>query len=128
LESAMHARGANTRVLLRCTHLEERHGRCTGRVIGQAMCGLAKASAVRRLANQRGWDLTRCFAYGDSAGDRCMLSCVGHPAAVNPSPALRCIARRHGWPVVVWRGESPSDARGLVERSQARLKTPLEMR
>ncbi len=128
LESAMHARGANTRVLLRCTHLEERHGRCTGRVIGQAMCGLAKASAVRRLANQQGWDLARCFAYGDSAGDRCMLSCVGHPAAVNPSPALRCIARRRGWPVVVWRGESPSDARGLVERSQARLKTPLEMR
>lgn len=118
LEKAIQARGANLRFLLRSTHLEERHGRCTGRVIGRAMCGLAKASAVQQLAHHHDWDLAQCFAYGDGFADRCMLACVGRPMAVNPSPALNRVARKRGWPIAVWREEPLAAAQVPARQSK----------
>jgi HAD superfamily hydrolase (TIGR01490 family) len=71
----------------------------TGRLVGDPLHGPAKATAVEALADERGFDLARCFAYSDSANDIPMLSLVGHPCAINPDGALRDHARAHGWTI-----------------------------
>jgi HAD superfamily hydrolase (TIGR01490 family) len=61
-----------------------------------------KAEAVRELAEREGYDLSRSYAYSDSATDLPMLQAVGHPSAVNPDRALRREAVARGWPVLVF--------------------------
>ncbi|KQX45581.1 MULTISPECIES: HAD-IB family hydrolase [unclassified Streptomyces] len=62
--------------------------------------GPTKADAVRELAESEGYDLSRCYAYSDSATDVPMLEAVGHPYAVNPDRALRREAVAREWPVL----------------------------
>lgn len=64
--------------------------------------GPTKAEAVRKLAESEGYDLSRCFAYSDSATDLPMLETVGHPYAVNPDRTLRREAVARDWPVLVF--------------------------
>lgn len=71
----------------------------TGKLVGAAMHGDAKAQAVRELAEREGLALRRCAAYSDSANDIPLLSLVGHPVAVNPDHRLRAHARANGWQV-----------------------------
>jgi HAD superfamily hydrolase (TIGR01490 family) len=61
-----------------------------------------KAKAVQELAAERGYDLSRSFAYSDSATDIPMLESVGHPYAVNPDRALRKEATARDWPILVF--------------------------
>jgi HAD superfamily hydrolase (TIGR01490 family) len=61
--------------------------------------GTAKANAMHQVAEVRGYDLDRCFAYSDSITDLPMLSVVGQPAAVNPDRELRAAATAMGWQV-----------------------------
>jgi len=68
--------------------------------------GLTKARIVRSLAANRGLDLSRSFAYGNSAADAAMLSVTGYPRAVNPSLCLRRIAARRRWIVEYWRART----------------------
>src|SRR5271163_99928 len=102
LEAELRERGLATTIRVCATRLEVERARCTGRFLGVAMFGEAKARAVRRIAAEENLDLQRCFAYGDSSSDRCMLEAVGKPAAVNPSNDLARIARRNDWPVQWW--------------------------
>jgi HAD superfamily hydrolase (TIGR01490 family) len=95
-------RGIEASVGVCATRLEENDGIWTGRIIGEAMFGEAKASAVRRIAAEREFDLAQCYAYGNCENDLCMLEAVGRPAAVNPSRAMKRVARRRGWPVLSW--------------------------
>lgn len=85
------------------TRLEERDGRWTGQIAGDAMFGEAKGRAIRQVAAEECFDLARCYAYGDTANDRWMLGAVGRPVAVNPSPDLRRVAQLHHWPVLSWK-------------------------
>ena len=62
--------------------------------------GPHKATAMRTIAAEEGWDLGDCYAYSDSATDLPMLEAVGHPVAVNPDKALRRTATERGWLVV----------------------------
>lgn len=71
----------------------------TGRLVGAPLHGMAKAEAVRALAEREGLDLSRCSAYSDSANDIPMLSIVGRAVAVNPDGALRDHARDNDWPI-----------------------------
>ncbi|MFJ8661098.1 HAD-IB family hydrolase [Streptomyces sp. NPDC093795] len=64
--------------------------------------GPTKAEAVRELAESEGYDLSRCYAYSDSATDIPMLEAVGHPYAVNPDRALRREAAAREWPVLAF--------------------------
>ncbi|MFE9737361.1 HAD family hydrolase [Streptomyces sp. NPDC006477] len=64
--------------------------------------GPTKAEAVRELADSEGYDLSRCYAYSDSATDIPMLEAVGHPYAVNPDRALRREAVAREWPVLAF--------------------------
>ncbi|ACU69009.1 HAD-superfamily subfamily IB hydrolase, TIGR01490 [Catenulispora acidiphila DSM 44928] len=61
-----------------------------------------KAKAIVELAAERGYDLTRSFAYSDSATDVPMLESVGHPYAVNPDRTLRKEATAREWPILVF--------------------------
>ena len=72
-------------------------GRYTGEVDFYA-AGPHKATAVRRLAEEEGYDLADCWAYSDSATDVPMLELVGHPTAVNPDRGLRRVAAERGTP------------------------------
>ncbi|MGW0602746.1 HAD family hydrolase [Streptomyces sp. NPDC002644] len=74
-------------------------GRFTGEVEYYAY-GPTKAQAIRELAESEGYDLSRCFAYSDSATDLPMLETVGHPHAVNPDRTLRREAVARGWPIL----------------------------
>jgi HAD superfamily phosphoserine phosphatase-like hydrolase len=47
-----------------------------------------------------GHDLEECWAFSDSYSDLPMLSVVGHPAAVNPDPRLRLLAKAYSWPTL----------------------------
>ncbi len=73
-------------------------GRYTGDIEFYAY-GENKAVAMRELAEQRGYDLDRSWAYSDSCTDRPMLELVGNPVAVNPDKQLRRHAAEHGWRV-----------------------------
>ena len=96
-------RDAPARVGVSATCLDEMDGRWTGRIRGEARFGVAKARAIHHIAATQGFDLHRCYAYGDSSADRWMLNAVGRPAAVNPSPDLERTARLNDWPVLRWK-------------------------
>ncbi|HET8993713.1 MULTISPECIES: HAD-IB family hydrolase [unclassified Rhodococcus (in: high G+C Gram-positive bacteria)] len=87
--------------------------------------GEAKSTAMRELAAEHGYDLTRSYAYSDSATDVPMLQAVGKPRAVNPDRALRRCANENQWliltftrPVPLSRRVRPS-AKGLIRLAAA---------
>jgi HAD superfamily hydrolase (TIGR01490 family) len=83
------------------TRLEEVDGRYTGEIDFYAYAE-EKARAIQELAEQRGYDLARSYAYSDSITDAPMLEVVGHPHAVNPDKELRKVATSNGWPILVF--------------------------
>jgi HAD superfamily phosphoserine phosphatase-like hydrolase len=105
LEVELAARRFAKKIRVCATSLEDIEGRWTGRILGEAMFGEAKARAVRKVAEEMGLDLSQCWAYGDGVADRWMLQAVGHPAAVNPTLRLARVARERDWPVLLWREE-----------------------
>lgn len=74
----------------------------TGELAGEHIVGDAKRRAVQSLASRHDLDLTNCYAYGNSWGDRAMLEAVGHPEVINPSRRLTSAARKRGWPISQW--------------------------
>jgi HAD superfamily hydrolase (TIGR01490 family) len=62
--------------------------------------GVAKAEALRELAERDAIDLSESTAYSDSDSDLPFLEAVGHPVVVNPDRPLRAAAAEHGWPVL----------------------------
>jgi len=117
LEHELGARGLSHKIHVCATRLEEKDGRWTGRILGEAMFGEAKARAITRIAAEADLDLLRSFAYGDSSCDRWMLEAVGKPAAVNPSNDLARIARRNDWVVLQWGEEKNLTPRTSNARS-----------
>ncbi len=81
--------------------LEEVDGKYTGE-ISHYVYAEEKAVAIRRLAEEHGYDLAECYGYSDSVTDVPMLAAVGHPHCVNPDRELRKIAGERGWPVLVF--------------------------
>ena len=81
-----------------------------------------KAKAVMELAEERGYDLSRSFAYSDSFTDVPMLEAVGHPFAVNPDRALRKEAMARDWPVLVF--SKPVALRSRLGARVAEMEMP----
>jgi len=79
-----------------CTILETDSGLYTGKVYG-SMYGGQKADAITEFSSKRGFELKNAWAYGDHISDSRLLSIVGHPVAVNPSPKLELMARGKDW-------------------------------
>jgi HAD superfamily hydrolase (TIGR01490 family) len=83
------------------SRLSTEDGRFTGAIDFYAYAE-NKAVAMQELAERRGYDLSRSFAYSDSITDVHMLEVVGHPHAVNPDKELRRVARERGWPILTF--------------------------
>jgi HAD superfamily hydrolase (TIGR01490 family) len=114
-------RGAEAKVGVCATRLQEIDGKWTGKIVGEAIFGEAKARAVNRIAAEAGFELRRCYAYGDSSNDRWMLAAVGRATAVNPSNELERIAGLHAWPVMRW---SEKKAKRIGAESAEKEGTP----
>ncbi|AEG43179.1 HAD family phosphatase [Isoptericola variabilis] len=99
------------------TRMAVADGRFTGEIDFYAY-GENKAAAMRELAEARGYDLERCYAYSDSITDAPMLAAVGHGFAVNPDRTLRRAASEHGWGVLTF-------VRPVALRSALRPPTPV---
>jgi HAD superfamily hydrolase (TIGR01490 family) len=108
--------GAAVQTEVLATGLEVRSGRFTGHLAGTSMCGAEKARVIQVSAIAWRLNLDASFAYGDSFLDRWMLSCVGHPVAVNPSLLLASVARRRGWPILRWSGTARADVKRAASR------------
>jgi len=118
IEGELAARGISLSIRPCATRLEEMDGRWTGKILGEAMFGEAKARAARRIAADLKLDLAKCYAYGDSANDRWLLSAVGRPVAVNPVGELEWLARMRGWPILSWKKESIETQRSGERRGK----------
>jgi HAD superfamily hydrolase (TIGR01490 family) len=88
------------------TRMVVEEGKYTGEISLYAY-GPGKADAIRELATERGYDLSACYAYSDSATDVPMLEVVGHPFAVNADRALRKIATERDWPMLTFSNAVP---------------------
>lgn len=77
-------------------------GKFTGELDGPFIYGPGKATAIEKLAADRGYDLNLSYAYSDSISDLPMMELVGHPVAVNPDSELETIAHQRGWPIVIF--------------------------
>ena len=125
METELAVRGITLTIRVFATRLEAMDGRWTGRVLGEAMFGEAKARAAKRLAEEMRLDLGRCYAYGDSLNDRWLMAAVGRPAAVNSSKDLADMARTRGWPVLNWEEKECLTQRGKGHRElTARKEQP----
>ena len=78
-------------------HIE--NGIYTGFLDGKLLHGTEKAIAIKKLAEDRGFDLAECFGYSDSHNDMPLLQAVGKPSAINPDAVLRIRALAEGWPI-----------------------------
>jgi HAD superfamily hydrolase (TIGR01490 family) len=96
------------------TRMVVEDGRYTGAVDFYA-AGPHKATAIRRLAEERAYNLDDSYAYSDSATDVPLLEAVGHPTAINPDRGLRRVAADRGWPTLEFRHPVPLSRR-LRER------------
>jgi HAD superfamily hydrolase (TIGR01490 family) len=101
------------------TRMVVEDGRYTGEVEFYA-AGPNKATAIRELAAERGYDLADSYAYSDSISDTPLLETVGHPTAVNPDRALRRVAVERGWPILEFRHPIP-----LMRRLRDRPAVPV---
>ena len=116
--------GVTVKIRVCATRLEGIDGKWTGRILGEAMFGEAKARAAKRLAEELQLNLEQCYAYGDSAKDEALLDATGNPTAVNPSPKLAGIAKTRGWGLLRWNKEEGLTQRTLSsQRSERREKT-----
>lgn len=75
-------------------------GRLSGRSLGVHPYGAGKRVILAKITHEHGLDLARSWAYADDASDCALLSAVGFPVAVNPSPELSAIACRQQWTVL----------------------------
>lgn len=102
------------------SRLAVEEGRYTGTIDFYAYAE-NKATAIADLAERRGYDLTRSFAYSDSVTDLPMLELVGYPHAVNPDKALRAHAISSSWPVLIFNRPVQLEPRRLLPQDRARL-------
>jgi phosphoserine phosphatase len=72
--------------------LEISNGTVTGRIVGEVVDRLGKATALRRFAEAADVPLAQCVAVGDGANDIDMLGAAGLGVAFNAKPALREVA------------------------------------
>jgi HAD superfamily phosphoserine phosphatase-like hydrolase len=108
-------RGVTAKIGVCATRAERIDGHYTGKIIGAANFAEEKVNAMRRIAEENGFDLARCYGYSDTAHDRWMLGAVGRPAAVNPSPELRRIALLRHWPIFDWSISESTETKAPTE-------------
>ncbi|MCD6232775.1 haloacid dehalogenase-like hydrolase [bacterium] len=84
------------------TKLEVANGKFTGKIEGEPMYGAIKLQAIRKLAQNNGWDLGSSYFFSDNQSDAPLLGAVGFPRVINPTLQLRKIARQNHWLILYW--------------------------
>lgn len=74
-------------------------GKYTG-LVDFYCAGPFKPVAMAALAQELDIDLSKSYAYSDSATDIPMMEAVGFPVAVNPDRVLARLAKERDWPIV----------------------------
>lgn len=74
-----------------------RNGICTGKIKRNLILAEEKRRVINSLVRKYGIDMENSFAFGDSEEDLAMLSRVGNPVPLNPTPLLREYALKKGW-------------------------------
>jgi HAD superfamily hydrolase (TIGR01490 family) len=93
----------------------DQDGKYTGEMEFYAY-GENKAVAIKELAETEDIDLSKSYAYSDSATDIPMLEAVGHPICVNPDRQLARHARLSGWEVRHFKETMPlAERRGIKD-------------
>lgn len=83
--------------------LEVAHGVYTGKTTGVLTYREGKITRLMAWLDQEGENLEGASFYSDSRNDLPLLQKVDFPHAVNPDPALRAQAEKHGWPIHSWK-------------------------
>jgi HAD superfamily hydrolase (TIGR01490 family) len=125
LQTRLAQLGRAVSVAILANQLEEKDGRWTGHIVGEPIFGEAKGRAIRQLARERNFDLSRCYAYGNSTKDFAMLDATGRPTAVNPSDDLKRIAQPRDWPILWWKDQDRR--KGLGAEATNETSTRIEM-
>jgi HAD superfamily hydrolase (TIGR01490 family) len=86
---------------LLASSLEFEDGRCTGRLAGEALFGVAKRDAALAYARARGISPADCAFYSDSIHDLPLLLAVGSPVAVKPDHRLKKESKSRGWALML---------------------------
>jgi len=120
MECELEARGVNSDVIVCATRMEERDGKWTGRLLGNAMYGEEKSRAVKRVAREQRIDLRRSHAYGNTLLDWPMLAEVGHAHAVNPGTDLGVVANQFNWEICHWHVKRSAAEEALVAGAMMR--------
>lgn len=82
--------------------LKEVDGRIEG--LEKPLCyGAGKVELACSYLNEQKLGLLDSAFYTDSHADLPLLEKVGQPVVLNPSPSLRSVANRRGWPSLDWR-------------------------
>ncbi len=105
MECELEGRGTGSALLVCATRMEERDGKWTGRLLGEAMYGEEKSRALKCVARELLIDLRNSHAYGNSLLDRPMLAAVGHAHVVNPGRDLAAVANQCDWEIWHWHVE-----------------------
>jgi len=84
------------------TDLELQHGHYSGRLSGIPTAREGKIQRLTQWLEEQDEALAGAHFYSDSRNDLPLLCHVEHPHAVNPDPALREHAERHGWDILHW--------------------------
>jgi len=82
------------------TRYMKANGRFLAQFDGLVCQGEGKAARARAICAEMGYDLSECYAYGDTGNDIPFLSLFGHPHAVDPDEELAAEAKQRGWPVI----------------------------
>jgi HAD superfamily hydrolase (TIGR01490 family) len=104
------------------TRVESVDGVYTGKLVGHVLHGEQKAIAARELTGAIGADLVDCWAYSDSRNDIPLLSLVGNRVVVNPDPILARHAKQAGWPTLLLKRSSITEAQRRVKREARAVK------
>jgi putative phosphoserine phosphatase/1-acylglycerol-3-phosphate O-acyltransferase len=95
-----------------CTELAVNNDTFTGEIDGLPCFGMGKVAAAKQLLKRTKGRLANTFFYSDSTDDSDLLLASGHPVALNPSRALREMARENQW------AQASFDSRGTPTLSQ----------
>lgn len=91
-----------------CNRFEvDAHGLHTGAPTATICYGAGKVVHAEAYVRERGVSLDACAFYTDSYTDLPVLERVGRPVAVHPDPRLARVARKRGWRIEEWSGETP---------------------
>ncbi|MBW8793218.1 MAG: HAD-IB family hydrolase [Streptomyces sp.] len=91
-----------------------RDGVLTGYLAKPPLVDEARATWLRRYAEEGGYDLAASYGYGDSHADLPWLSLLGKPSAINPDAELARASHKRNWDIHRWKSGGSGVRREVV--------------